>query len=191
MNWIPVLGDEQFLEVSEDFSSIRKKEILITQNNGYGNIYARKIKSKILKIGVDDYGYYQITFRFQSIQNNRRVHRIIYETFVLKKKIPKGLVIDHIDGNPKNNALVNLRLVSESENRFNQRGRKNSSGHRGLRKIKNVKNSSSSQWQAYISKDRKNYYKCFERKVDAIAWRKKMAYNLYGELVIQHNDTLF
>lgn len=46
-----------------------------------------------------------------------RVHRLIYITFT--GPIPKGLVIDHIDGNKHSNILSNLRAVSEAVNRNN------------------------------------------------------------------------
>ena len=44
----------------------------------------------------------------------KRIHRLVYETFV--GKIKYGLQIDHIDGNKQNNTLENLRMVTQSEN---------------------------------------------------------------------------
>ncbi len=44
----------------------------------------------------------------------RRVHRVVYETFV--GKIKSGYEIDHIDGNKHNNDITNLRAVTRSEN---------------------------------------------------------------------------
>ena len=44
------------------------------------------------------------------------IHRLIYETFI--GSIPKGMYIDHIDGNRSNNALSNLRLVTQSNNMY-------------------------------------------------------------------------
>ena len=43
-----------------------------------------------------------------------RVHVLIFVTF--NGPIPQGLVIDHIDGQKTNNALTNLRAVTNSEN---------------------------------------------------------------------------
>lgn len=45
------------------------------------------------------------------------VHRLIWEHF--RGPIPKGFYIDHIDRNPSNNKLENLRLVTNQENAFN------------------------------------------------------------------------
>ena len=46
------------------------------------------------------------------------LHRIIYEAHF--GKIPDNLVIDHIDRNPENNDISNLRLVPRSINNMNK-----------------------------------------------------------------------
>lgn len=45
---------------------------------------------------------------------NYSVHRFIWECF--NGPIPDGLEVDHIDGNPMNNKLENLRLGTHKEN---------------------------------------------------------------------------
>jgi len=47
------------------------------------------------------------------------IHRIIW--VLLNEKIDDNLVIDHIDGNPFNNKISNLRLVDISTNQRNRR----------------------------------------------------------------------
>lgn len=42
------------------------------------------------------------------------VHRLVWETFM--GEIPEGKEIDHIDGNPHNNSLSNLQIVTRREN---------------------------------------------------------------------------
>jgi hypothetical protein len=44
----------------------------------------------------------------------KRVHRVVYETFV--ENIKSGYEIDHISGNKHQNELSNLRMVTHSEN---------------------------------------------------------------------------
>jgi len=57
-------------------------------------------------------------------------HRIIYA--IVTGNIPAG-VIDHVDGNPMNNRIENLRDVSQSENLHNRKMNKdNSSGFQGV-----------------------------------------------------------
>jgi hypothetical protein len=53
-----------------------------------------------------------------------REHRIIWCLHF--GAIPDGYVIDHIDGDPCNNLIHNLRAVPETVNRLNQRMRSNS-----------------------------------------------------------------
>lgn len=57
------------------------------------------------------------------------IHRLVWEAF--NGPIPEDMVIDHIDGNRSNNALSNLRLVSQSDNMYNAQ----KLGHSGQVKI--------------------------------------------------------
>ena len=56
-----------------------------------------------------------------------RAHRVIWEMY--NGSIPEGLVIDHIDGDPSNNKIENLRLATISQNSFNQSIRKDKSNN--------------------------------------------------------------
>lgn len=67
---------------------------------------------------IRDDGYWTIG------QPKRYVHRVIWEIY--HGKIPRDRVIDHVDGNPANNLLSNLRLVSVGQNLMNQKIRKDS-----------------------------------------------------------------
>jgi len=55
------------------------------------------------KIGQRFYGY----------------HRLVWMHF--NGKIPKGMVVDHIDRNPRNNKIENLRLATYAQNSANRR----------------------------------------------------------------------
>lgn len=46
--------------------------------------------------------------------NSLYVHQLVWLAF--KGEIPKGMTIDHIDGNKRNNKLENLELVTQSDN---------------------------------------------------------------------------
>ena len=60
-----------------------------------------------------------------------KVHRIIYKIF--NPYFDETLTIDHIDGNPSNNCITNLRAVSQQLNLRNIRKRKdNKSGVTGV-----------------------------------------------------------
>lgn len=60
-----------------------------------------------------------------------KVHRIVYVLF--HGKIENDLVVDHIDGNPFNNRVENLRLVHKAVNHRNaKKFSNNTSGHAGV-----------------------------------------------------------
>ena len=59
------------------------------------------------------------------------VHRLIWE--ILNGPIPIGMVIDHIDRNPSNNKIENLRVVAHKENMNNCKIRSdNKTGVKGV-----------------------------------------------------------
>lgn len=65
--------------------------------------------------------------------------------------IPHGMEIDHIDHNPSNNALSNLRLVTRSGNRKNRsRDSRNKSGINGVHWSENAQ-----AWAVQIRSERK------------------------------------
>ena len=88
------------------------KDYLASKN---GNILSIKWnKKKILKLCLNNHGY----FFFGLYENNKRrnyyIHRFVYECF--KGVIPKEMVIDHCDNDSKNNSISNLQLLSPKEN---------------------------------------------------------------------------
>ncbi|EBW5988281.1 HNH endonuclease [Escherichia coli] len=59
-----------------------------------------------------------------SINGKREyVHRVVWE--IHHGEIPEGMVIDHINGNPSDNRIENLRCVSQQINLLNKRKQKN------------------------------------------------------------------
>lgn len=51
------------------------------------------------------------------MQKDLYAHRVIWE--MVNGPIPQGMVIDHIDRNPFNNSLSNLRLATRGQNNYN------------------------------------------------------------------------
>lgn len=82
--------------------------------SNFGNV--RNIKTRrIIKASKITKGYMSLAI-FSDVHNKSvsfKVHRLVAETFLNKKK---GLVIDHIDNDKSNNNLENLKYVT---NRYN------------------------------------------------------------------------
>ena len=80
--------------------------------------YRHTGKSKVMKPGhkVQSHGtYYEVQLCRDKKPYWRNVHRLVLSSFNLKGYF-KGAVIDHIDSNPSNNRLSNLRWTTQQEN---------------------------------------------------------------------------
>lgn len=63
----------------------------------------------------DKDGYLKYTFGDGSSKTfNITVHKFVWQLY--NGDVPKGLTIDHVDGNKQNNHISNLRLLSAREN---------------------------------------------------------------------------
>lgn len=90
--------------------------------------------------------YYRVTFQCKQL----KVHKII--AAILGIEVPKGYVIDHIDGNPSNNKVENFRVVLQKTNTRNQKMRTtNTSGVTGV--YKRYKDGVHVAWAAQIAID--------------------------------------
>lgn len=102
--WKSIIGYEGLYEVST-FGNIKS---LVKKGN---NI------QKIRKQGLDiSTGYATVQLNKNGTPLTKRVHRLVAEAF-LDKPSPKHIV-NHKDGNKKNNRLDNLEWVTYSENTF-------------------------------------------------------------------------
>ena len=87
-------------------------------------------------------GYVRIKINYSVVY----AHRVLWE--MRSGPIPSGYVIDHIDGNPMNNAMSNLRLATNAENMQNRgKNKNNTSGHKGV-----SWHSESNKWRARVMK---------------------------------------
>ncbi len=70
--------------------------------------------NKILKNRVSGKGYLSICTSVNSSTKNHYVHRLVANAFLQKEN--EYQVVNHKDGNKKNNVVDNLEYVSQSEN---------------------------------------------------------------------------
>lgn len=85
-----------------------------------------KMDGRRAYVGIDLYG------------RHVGAHTIIWE--MLYTAVPKGMIIDHIDGNPWNNRLINLRPASFIQNGSNRKiSKNNTSGIKGVYRVRGSK----------------------------------------------------
>ena len=99
------------------------------------------------------------------------IHRLIMDA-------PKGMDVDHINGNPLDNRKSNLRICTHAENQRNKGAYKNNtSGYKGVSWYKRDK-----KWIAGIKHNNKGIYiGLFEDKEEAARAYDKKAKELHGE----------
>ena len=90
----------------------------------------------------------------------------------------KGEFVDHVDGDPLNNTLPNLRICRKQQNEFNSKIRRdNTTGYKGISYIK-----SSGKFRAYINKNGDRFeLGVFRTKEEAAFAYNEKAYELFGE----------
>lgn len=70
-------------------------------------------RGRKLKVDLNSCGYERVTLSRDGITTRRFVHKIVAETFLGPSE---GRVVNHIDGNRRNNCVSNLEWVSPSDN---------------------------------------------------------------------------
>jgi hypothetical protein len=74
----------------------------------------KTINERFLKPSLSGSGYGFVCLRKDNKHHNKRIHVMVAESFISDR--PKGLVINHIDGNKLNNNVINLEYVSKQRN---------------------------------------------------------------------------
>jgi hypothetical protein len=77
------------------------------------------IKERILKLTKDKNGYLHVLLFKNKSRKYFSVHRLILETFM--GSCPLGMECRHLDGNPSNNRLDNLKWGTKIENRADRK----------------------------------------------------------------------
>jgi hypothetical protein len=92
------------------------------QISNFGNVRIIK-NNKIMSILIDRGGYKRIGLTKDNKKKKFYVHRLIAIAFLDNPQNKK--LVDHIDNNPSNNNLNNLRFATNQENNFNSKISKN------------------------------------------------------------------
>jgi hypothetical protein len=136
-------------------------------------IWNSRLAGKIVTKRRHRHGHLQIGI----YNKNYMWHRVVWAHYY---GIWPDRDIDHINGIPDDNRIINLRLATKSENLCNAKIRiNNTTGVKGVSWSKQSK-----KWYAYINKNRKmhalGYFNCFGK---AIVARKLAAKQMHGDFV--------
>lgn len=100
--------------------------------------------ARVLKPSVDPLGYRRVTLFRDCIGKTHKVHRLVANVFVSNPGNKSK--VDHIDGDPSNNSIMNLRYATTAENCRNRRKAVNTSS-----RCKGVCwDRKANKWRAYI-----------------------------------------
>lgn len=113
--------------------------------------------------------------RFQLDKKRYSVHRVAYAIYT--GEWPSGQ-IDHIDGDPANNRIANLRVATGNQNMWNRRKpAANTSGYKGVSFRKDLR-----RYQAYVAAHGKmRHIGYFDTAEEASAAYRAAAQRLHGE----------
>lgn len=115
-----------------------------------------------------------------SIINGRSEQMPIHRLLV---NCPKGMVVDHINGNGLDNRLKNLRVCTRSQNNLNigkAKYKNHSSKYLGV--SYSPKKKSKNHWNTYISIDNKTtFLGSFDNEIEAAKYRDKIALQIRGQ----------
>ena len=109
--WKPVVGYEGVYEVS-DKGRVRSLDRAILHKNGM----VQRRKGKIIQLARMRSGHFKAALSRDGETTRVYVHRLVVEAFI--GDYPEGTETLHVDGNPANNHVSNLRVGDRSENVF-------------------------------------------------------------------------
>ena len=158
---------EETFRIIKDFEKYSVSNLGRVKNNA---------TDRILKPSIDGHGYYKLNLYKDGNMYTKKIHKLVAEAFITNPSNKK--CIDHIDNNPLNNNIANLRWVSQQENCMNTKlSSKSTSNYKGVHFNKRI-----NKWMAHIKINGKSkHLGLFENIEDAVNARVKKAEELFGE----------
>ena len=145
--WLPVPGYDGLYEVSS-FGNVKSLARTRVGMNGK----PVSVRSRIRKPAVRKNSYLYVMLYRNAVAKWHGVHQLVLRAFV--GECPAGMECRHLDGNPSNNKISNLKYGTRKENQADRRAHgtvfaprsDNSSGHIGV-----FYESKLGKWRAYIT----------------------------------------
>jgi len=142
-----------------------------------GNVRNDKT-GRSLKPRKDTSGYFIVDLCKNGIVKTFKIHRLVALAFIENPE--NKLCVDHLDGNPQNNSIANLRWATTTENGMNRKiSVTNTSGTKGV-----CFHKTTNKWQSQIYIGGKQFHLgTFEKIEEAILARQTKANEIFGEFV--------
>lgn len=141
----PIPGYEGLYEASED------GHIWSLWRPGARGPRAIQKEPRMLRESKTTTGYYTVALCKDGVARRHQVHSLMALAFIGKRE--RFSVVDHVDANPLNNSLSNLRIISHSKNLFRSEKHWSKTGFRGVARKKNPGGSVS--WFSYVTINKK------------------------------------
>lgn len=108
--WKDIPDYEGFYQVS-NFGRVKG----LDRKSWNGKVFFNKT-GIVLKLKLNRNGYYTVNLCKSNLKKTLRVHQLVAVAFLNHKIDGFKIVVDHIDGDKKNNNVSNLQLISMREN---------------------------------------------------------------------------
>ena len=168
VKYTPETGEMRWLERPRDHFSTQ---------SGWRKFNARFAGKPVGSLNKRKSGYGNLEFSLEmnGVRSRHNVARVAWE--LVNGPIPEGLFVDHMDTNPINNKLSNLRLATKRQNAQNTGKRKdNTSGFKGVQLTKQ------GRYRSKINiNGRQQYLGTFDRPEDAHSAYEVAAMKHFGD----------
>lgn len=128
-----VKSDEHYVDEEIEWRQIAEAPNYSVSNTGL----VKHTRLDRLLTGYNRNGYLQVTIKKDNVGIARLVHRLVASAFISNDDPVNRIYVDHIDTDPRNNLVSNLRWVTPKENMNNDLTRQNISAGR-MCKTKNT-----------------------------------------------------
>jgi hypothetical protein len=100
--------------IEEEWKKVENFEYQVSNLGRIMSLKKYKVsKNRVLKLTPDKEGYLFAHLYTESRFCRKRVHRLVFETFI--RKLEEHEFVHHIDKNPKNNNIHNLEAISRGK----------------------------------------------------------------------------
>ena len=172
--WQDILGYEGKYQIS-NLGRVKNLERKVRTK---GDSNYRTIKERIRKPQIKARGYHIATI-CDGMGNTKtfQVHQLVAQAFM--PCFTKGMELNHKDGNPGNNSIINLEISNPSHNQLHavRTGLKNPTGVSAYRYVYYIKNpKAKAKWAACIRHNGKSSFgwKTFNTEIEAAKYADEL-----------------